>query len=328
MTSVSFSADGKCIVSGSADKTIRIWDVDTGELVVGPLEGHTYSVRSVGFSPDGKYVVSGSDDKTIRIWNAKTGESICEPIYGHTHVVRSVSFSPDGEKVVSGSNDGTVRVWYVATAEPIGEPFRGHTDWVTSVGVSPDGNRIVSGSDDGTIRIWSVHTGETIAGPLYGHSGFIMSVAFSPDGKQVVSGSNDKTVRIWNVDALWPQIDEKHHEISLGYDERSIMMLNNQAIENTPSSPSIGMHNQDFGRSLASHSFIKAFIGFRHSRRSRMGGWILTDNRDLLLWVPEQYTPYVRTPAQEIFSIMGKQHILLDLQRFSHGTSWSKCFCG
>ena len=68
--SVGFSPDGKRIVSGSLDKTIRLWDAETGEPLRAPLEGHQHSVTSVAFSPDGKRIVSGSFDKTIRLWDA------------------------------------------------------------------------------------------------------------------------------------------------------------------------------------------------------------------------------------------------------------------
>ena len=100
--SIALSPDGKHVVSGSSDKTIRIWDAETGRTVAGPFEGHTSGIRSVAFSPDGKHVVSGSSDYTIRIWNAETGLTVAGPFEGHTLHVRSVAFSPDGKLVVSG----------------------------------------------------------------------------------------------------------------------------------------------------------------------------------------------------------------------------------
>jgi WD40 repeat protein len=75
VASVAFSPDGKHIVSGSGDKTIRVWNADSGEVVSGPFEGHTHWVMSVAFSPDGKRTVSGSDDMTIRVWNADLPDS-------------------------------------------------------------------------------------------------------------------------------------------------------------------------------------------------------------------------------------------------------------
>ena len=75
VNSVTISPDGKYIVSGSGDKTIKIWDIKTGECL-NTLEGHSYWVNSVTISPDGKYIVSGSRDKTIKIWDIRKGVCI------------------------------------------------------------------------------------------------------------------------------------------------------------------------------------------------------------------------------------------------------------
>jgi WD40 repeat protein len=107
--SASFSPDGSRIVSGSSDKTVRIWDAVTGDAIR-TLEGHTNSVWSASFSSDGSRIVSGSDDKTVRIWDAVTGDAI-RTLEGHTNSVLSASFSPDGSRIVSGSDDKTVRIW-------------------------------------------------------------------------------------------------------------------------------------------------------------------------------------------------------------------------
>ncbi|KAF8692453.1 hypothetical protein AX14_002495 [Amanita brunnescens Koide BX004] len=111
VNSVAFSQDSKRIVSGSPDETIRVWDAETGELVVGPLMGHTDSVNSVAFSQDSKRIVSGSWDKTIQVWDAETGELVVGPLKGHTDRVTSVAFSQDSKRIVSGSWDKTIRVW-------------------------------------------------------------------------------------------------------------------------------------------------------------------------------------------------------------------------
>ncbi|EJD08073.1 WD40 repeat-like protein [Fomitiporia mediterranea MF3/22] len=197
--SVGFSPDGKHVVSGSDDWTIRIWDASSGEAIAGPFEGHTSSVRSVSFSPDGKHIVSGSYDKTIRIWDASSGEVVAGPFEGHTHSVTSVSFSPDGKRVVSGSGDKTICIWDASSGEAAAGPFEGHIHSVTSVGFSPDGKHVVSGSGDSAIRILDASSGEVVAGPFEGHTSLVMSVSFSPDGKRIVSGSCDDTIRIWDA---------------------------------------------------------------------------------------------------------------------------------
>jgi WD40 repeat protein len=106
---VAFSQDGRRVVSGSEDNTLRIWNVETGEEEK-KLEGHSHYVTSVAFSQDGRRVVSGSEDKTVRIWNVETGEEE-KKLEGHSDDVTSVAFSQDGRRVVSRSDDKTVRIW-------------------------------------------------------------------------------------------------------------------------------------------------------------------------------------------------------------------------
>jgi WD40 repeat protein len=113
--SVAFSQNGKRIVSGSYDQTVRIWNVETGEEER-KLKGHSDSVISVAFSQDGKRIVSGSGDETVRIWNVETEEEE-RKLEGHSDSVISVAFSQDGKRIVSGSGDETVRIWNVETGE-------------------------------------------------------------------------------------------------------------------------------------------------------------------------------------------------------------------
>ncbi|KAJ7142333.1 WD40 repeat-like protein [Mycena epipterygia] len=194
--SVHFSPDGTRIVSGSWDKTLHIWDTQTGAVVVGPLEGHTSLVNSVCFSPDGTRVVSGSYDYALCIWDAQTGALLLGPLEGHTNSVNSVHFSPDGMHIVSGSYDKTLRIWNAQTGVPVGKPLTGHTSEVNSVCFSPDGTQIASASDDQTVRIWEVETCEQIGGPLE-HASKVLCVRFSPNGMRIVSSLSDNVLCIW-----------------------------------------------------------------------------------------------------------------------------------
>ncbi|KAJ7854402.1 WD40-repeat-containing domain protein [Mycena olivaceomarginata] len=189
VASVALSPDGKRIVSGSYDETVRVWDSESGEVIAGPFNGHTDSVTSVAFSPDGKRIVSGSEDKTVRVWDSESGEVVAGPFNGHTDWLTSVALSPDGKRIVSGSRNKTVRMWDLESGEVVAGPFNGHTNSVRSVAFSPDGRRIVSGSHDKTVRMWDSESGEVVAGPFNGHTDHVASVAFSPDGKQIVSAA-------------------------------------------------------------------------------------------------------------------------------------------
>ncbi|KAJ7024136.1 WD40-repeat-containing domain protein [Mycena alexandri] len=195
VNSVAFSPDGLHVVSGSEDKTVRIWDTTTGTEVT-KMEGHSDGVTSVAFSPDGTHVVSGSGDKTIRIWDAITGTELTM-MEGRSSEVYSVAFSPDGAHIVSGSHDKTVRIWDTTTGAEVTN-MEGHSDSVHSVTFSLDGTCVVSGSHDNTVRIWDVTTGAEVT-KMEGHSSWVNSVAFSPDSAHIVSGSADKTIRIWDA---------------------------------------------------------------------------------------------------------------------------------
>ena len=152
VTSVALSPDGKTIVSGGYDGTVRLWDITSGKAIGQPFTGHKDFVISVAFSPDGKTIVSGGEDKTVRLWDT-SGKAIGQPFKGHEGIVTSVAFSPDGKTLVSGGEDKTVRLWDTS-GQASGQPFKGHEDGVGSVAFSPDGKTIVSGGGDGTVRLW------------------------------------------------------------------------------------------------------------------------------------------------------------------------------
>lgn len=191
---VALSSDGKTLVSGSADKTIKVWNLDT-EKLIRTLSGHSDSVRSVALSSDRQILASGSGDNTIKLWNVQTGEQI-KTISGHTGPVWSVAISPDGQTLVSGSEDTNIKIWDLPTGN-LRSTLADHSSRVFSVAISPDGQTLATAGSDKSIRIWNLSTGK-LRRTLKGHSDAVRSVAFGPDGQTLASGSWDKTVKVWN----------------------------------------------------------------------------------------------------------------------------------
>ncbi|MDY7022069.1 MAG: serine/threonine-protein kinase [Cyanobacteriota bacterium] len=191
--SVMFSPDERTIASGSSDRTVKVWDRQTGFILYDFLE-HTDAVYAINFNTEGTKIVSGSGDRTLKIYDLETG-TVQNTLEGHSDDVRSVVFTPDGTRVVSGSSDDTIKIWDIETGELL-DTLTGHRGDVLSVAISPDGQVIASGSRDRTIKIWDFQTGELL-NTFTGHTNEVYTVTFSPDGNAIASGSKDRTIKLW-----------------------------------------------------------------------------------------------------------------------------------
>ena len=194
--SVAISPDSKILVSGSGDKTIKIWDLNTGNLLNNIISNHGFWITAIAISCNGQFIASGSADKTMKIWRLDTGEVI-NTINGHKDQVRSLVFSADGKFLVSTSQDNTIKMWRMNNGELI-RTFSGHSHWVTCVAIAPDGKTLVSGSYDRTLKIWDINTGQLL-NSLIGHSKEIESIAIHPQGKIIASVGKDQTIKLWRI---------------------------------------------------------------------------------------------------------------------------------
>jgi GTPase SAR1 family protein/predicted MPP superfamily phosphohydrolase len=190
---IAWSPDGQTLVSGSADGTIRTWNMETGELGH-TLREHSKAVYGLTWSPDGRTLASGSPDSIVRLWDMETGE-LQRELRGHRDSVFSVDWSPDGRNLASGSQDNTVLVWDAETGEV--RWTLEHYELVISVAWSPDGRTLASGCWDRTISLWDADTG-TLRRTLQGHPRVAYSVAWSPDSRKLASAHIGVTVLLWD----------------------------------------------------------------------------------------------------------------------------------
>ncbi|KAF8707750.1 WD domain, G-beta repeat, partial [Rhizoctonia solani] len=195
---VAYSSDGSRVVVGFVGDAVGIYNAYDGEVIVGPLIGHTDAVKSVSFSPDGRFIASGSKDKTIRLCDAFNGTLIGNPME-HAEAVNSISFSPDNLRIVSGCDDNKIWVWSVADGTLLLGLLEGHSEPVNSVTFSPEGTLIASGSSDRTVRLWRSKDGSSVTHPLQGGTQKLVCAMFTPDNTQLVSASTDGNICVWNV---------------------------------------------------------------------------------------------------------------------------------
>ncbi|KAG6125694.1 E3 ubiquitin ligase complex SCF subunit scon-2 [Claviceps aff. purpurea] len=177
--------DHNILATGSYDTTIKIWDIETGE-VIRTLRGHTSTVRTLQF--DDSKLISGSFDKTIKIWNWQTGECL-STLQCHTDGVLSVHF--DGCTLASGSIDRTVKIFSFKNKQTFS--LRGHTDWVNHVRIDSSSRTVFSASDDMTVKLWDLDSKQCIR-TFRGHVGQVQQVLLMPpDFEPDELPSEDKT---------------------------------------------------------------------------------------------------------------------------------------
>ncbi len=218
VVSVAYSPDGKYLVTGSTDETVRLWDVATAKLVriLGP---HGGGLDSVKFSPDSQRVVTGALDKKVRVFRADTGENLLtvEDAGGYR-----VAFTPDGKRLVLGSQSGEVRIRDAATGALLAT-LKEHNDRVAMFAFSPSGDELYVPSWDKKLSIWNLTTYEKER-VIDEFEAELSSVVVSPDGQWVAIAESDAVIQIreratWKKShtirtpdgARWPALNFTHN---------------------------------------------------------------------------------------------------------------------
>ncbi len=203
INTVAFTRFNHYAISGSVDKTIRVWDLDNGSLVR-TLNG-SHAVSNIVLSPDSNkiYSTGPSYAPSVKIWQRETGQ-LKKVISDFEAVVRSMDVSGDSEVLATAVLEGIVELWDTRTGERL-KTLRGHTDYVTAVAFAPGGKKLVSGASgrDRSIKVWNVDKGEeiyTISPQNNGHQDWVLDVAVSDNGRYIVSGSADKTLKLWDLE--------------------------------------------------------------------------------------------------------------------------------
>ncbi len=208
--SVTVTPDGKRILSGARDQTIRVWDLEAGQELLA-LRGHTGGVTVVVALPCSQQALSASLDGTLKLWDLHRGVELAT-LKGHTSEVRAAAVTPDGRLAVSGGggygsnqSDNTLRVWDLKQGHPL-RVLAGHRAPIRALALTPDGRRVISssgwrtaGNPVGELCVWDLETGERLFASAE-LDWIVTSMAIPHEGRFAILGCNDAEVRVWNLE--------------------------------------------------------------------------------------------------------------------------------
>ncbi|XP_072266205.1 dynein assembly factor with WD repeat domains 1 [Pyxicephalus adspersus] len=211
LTNVAFNKSGSSFITGSYDRTCKVWDTASGEELH-TLEGHRNVVYAIqfnnpygifqilqvclAFNPQSTLVATGSMDTTAKLWDIKSGEEAFT-LSGHSAEIISLSFNTTGDQLITGSFDHTVSVWDIPSGRKA-HTLMGHLGEISSAQFNWDCSLIATASMDKTCRLWDARTGESVA-TLTGHEDEVLDVSFDSTGQLIATASADGTARVYNA---------------------------------------------------------------------------------------------------------------------------------
>ncbi|XP_039253122.1 small ribosomal subunit protein RACK1-like [Styela clava] len=214
VSAVKVTKDSKQFLTCSWDKSVRLWDLETGKILW--TGKHNGMVMAGDISLDGKLVVSCSDfDNAVKVWNAEDGQELTELKNHHSSTPTCCSFSPNGQRIVSTSFDKVTKIWD-RVSETVTATLTDHLNIVSSCCFSEKERYLCTGSWDKTLRLYDISTGmyRTKGSKVLdkGHEGCVSCCRFSTDGQTLISGGYDKAVILWDVSNYVKKLVLKGHE--------------------------------------------------------------------------------------------------------------------
>jgi WD40 repeat protein len=293
---VAILPDKGWMVTGSNDKTLRLWDLKTG-VVLKKMEGHRKEVGALAVSRDGQLIASGDVGGEVIVWHGETGESLTQPFKAHFSHILSLDFSSDGTVLATGSWDKTTELWNTKTWQPQGGPIQCGSE-VRCIRYSPSGTLLAIATVF-NIQIYNPGTRECVTS-FKGHTKHNWSLAWTPDGTRLLTGGDDRdptltggnkddpTIRVWDT-TTWQQVGNPW----TGHTSYI------QAIAVNPTGTFVASASFDNHVRLWQFSNRRTIATFKHSSWTQCvtfsvdGKHILSGGKDKMIseWAPQDFHP-------------------------------------
>jgi COMPASS component SWD3 len=278
---VAWSPTAEYLATASDDKSLRVWDAETGDALV-EFRGHTNFVFSCAFNPQSNLLVSGSFDETVKIWDVRSGDCV-STLPAHSDPVTGVDFNRDGTCIVSGSHDGLIRIWDTMTGECLKTIYAGGNPPVSFVRFSPNGKFVLSGTLDSTLRLWRVGDRESAVdaataalagGPVGGASA--LGGGGARCTKTYTGGHQNSKFCIFSTFAV---ANPRRQSVVTGSEDGSVYVYD--------------LQKRNVRQVLRAHKDAVLAVG-AHDTRELLASGGMTEDKTVRFWVPAAPAPEAR----------------------------------